>query len=65
LPGTVKDDLTFEFKTWPSIGRIRVGGLPTGWRIGGIRLNGVEAKTIELAAGRDVTGIEIDLRGPR
>jgi hypothetical protein len=61
LRGTVNDDLTFEFKTWPSIGRIRVDGLPAGWKLGTIRLNGVEAKTMEFTAGKDVTGIEIEL----
>jgi hypothetical protein len=64
LPGTVSEDSTFAFKTWPSLGRIRIDGLPTGWQVGTIRVNGVEAKTVEFVAGKDVTGIEIELRGP-
>ena len=68
LPGAVKEDLTFEFRTWPSVGRLRVSGLPSTWTVKAIRVNGVDAtdKPIDFVAGRDVVGIEIELiGGPR
>jgi hypothetical protein len=63
LAGPIREDLTFECKTWPSVSRIRVSGLPSDWTVGAVRLNGadVAAKGIEFAAGKDVTGIEIVL----
>jgi len=69
LPGAVKEDLTFEFRTWPSVGRLLVSGLPSTWTVKAIRVNGVDAsgKSIDFVAGRDVVGIEIELigTGPR
>ena len=61
--GTVKDDLTFEFLTWPAVGQLRVGGLPPSWTVGTIRVNGVAmtSKTIEFVGGKDLTGIEVEL----
>jgi hypothetical protein len=66
LPGAIQSNLTFEFKTWPSVGRVRVDGLPRGWRIDRVTLNRVDITDapIEFIAGKDVTGIEIALRGP-
>jgi hypothetical protein len=63
LAGQLREDLTFEFKTWPSVSRVRVSGLPRDWTVGAIRLDGadVTAKGIEFVAGKDVTGIEIVL----
>ena len=69
LPGAVQDDLTFEFRTWPALGRLRVNGLPSTWKVKAIRVNGVDAtdKSIDFVAGKDVVGIEIELigSGPR
>ena len=60
-PGTVNADLTFEFRTWPSVGRIRVQ-LPPGWAVKAIRLNGVDVtdKPIDFVAGKVVSGLEIE-----
>jgi len=61
--GPVKDDLTFEFRAWPAVGRVRVSGLPPGWTVGRIRMNGADitSATIEFVGGKDLTGIEIEL----
>lgn len=61
-PGTVNADLTFEFRTWPSTGRIRVQ-LPPGWSVKAIRLNGsdVTDRPIDFVEGRVVSGLEIEL----
>jgi hypothetical protein len=61
-PGTVKDDLTFEFRTWPTAGRIRV--FPEAeWSIKGIRLNGrdITGAPIEFGKGRDIGGLEVEI----
>jgi hypothetical protein len=61
-PGVPNDDLTFEFKTWPSTGRIRL--LPElDWSIKAIRLNGVDMtdKPIEFMQGTEITGLEIEI----
>jgi hypothetical protein len=57
------EDLTFEFKTWPSLGRIRVSGLPPGWTVRSIRVNGTDVThdTIAFTAGKDLTGIEVEV----
>jgi hypothetical protein len=57
------DDLTFAFKTWPSVGRIRVSGLPPNWVVRSIRVNGTDVThdTIAFTAGKDLTGIEVEV----
>ena len=62
-PGTVKDDLIFEFKTWPAVCEIRVTLPSREWSVKAIRLNGVDVtdKPIEFVAGKDVSGLEIEL----
>jgi hypothetical protein len=64
--GKIKDDLTFEFQTWPCVGRVVVNGLPRGWSVAAVRLAAVDVtkKPIEFAAGKDITGLEIELIGP-
>jgi hypothetical protein len=64
--GAVNDDLTFEFRTWPCLGRVVVNGLPRGWSVAAVRLATVDVtkKPIEFAAGKDLTGLEIELSGP-
>lgn len=61
-PGALKDDLTFEFKTWPSKGRVRVSP-EAAWTIKSIRLNGVDitGKPIDFVEGKVVTGLEIEI----
>ena len=61
-PGILRDDLTFEFRTWPALGYVRV--LPESeWSVTRVRLNGVDVTNtgIEFVAGRDVTGLEVEL----
>jgi hypothetical protein len=61
-PGTLRDDLTFEFRTWPAFGYVRV--FPESeWIVERVRLNGVDVTNtgIDFRAGRDITGLEIDL----
>ena len=66
LGGSIQSDLSFEFKTWPAAGHLRVFGLPPGWGIDRVSVNGVDVtgKPIEFAAGKDLTGIAIALHGP-
>ena len=62
-PGTVNDDLTFQFTTWPSLGKVRVTLPSNEWSVKAITLNGrdVNDKPIEFVAGKQVTGLEIEL----
>ena len=65
VSGTVRDDLTFEFRTWPSRGvvRVHVERRELVPRI--VKLNGtpVARREILFVGGRSVTGLEVDLRG--
>jgi hypothetical protein len=62
-PGIVRDDLTFEFRTWPSAGRIRVTFQGREWPITAIRLNGVDVtdKPIDFIEGKELSGLEVEL----
>jgi hypothetical protein len=64
--GIVRDDLTFEFRTWPARGYVRV--FPeTEWTVARVRVDGVDVTKsgIDFRAGRDVTGLEVELiHGP-
>jgi len=59
--GVLKPDMTFDFKTWPSVGRVRV--LPEAvWVIKAVRLNGVDVTNgIGFAEGKEVTGLEVEI----
>jgi len=59
-PGSLNPDLTFEFRTWPYPGVIR---LPPQWAIKTIHLNGVDVsgKPIDFVEGRVVSGLEIEI----
>ncbi|HYT69608.1 MAG TPA: hypothetical protein VEL51_24530 [Vicinamibacterales bacterium] len=61
--GSIRDDLTFEFSTWPSVGWVRVLFDDNGWRVKAVRHGGrdVTATGIEFKAGQEITGIEIEL----
>ena len=65
-PGTVRDDLTFEFSSWPGPHYVRVLVYQPGWRVKAIHLNGVDItdKPIDFKEGTPVSGIEIELAGP-
>jgi len=64
--GVLLDDLTFELRTWPGPHYIRV--LPESqWTVTRVRVNGVDVTNtgIDFQAGREVTGLEIELiKGP-
>jgi hypothetical protein len=61
-PGIVRGDLTFEFHSWPHR-RYVVVSSRSGWSVARVRLNGVDVTQtgVDLRAGRDVTGLEIEL----
>jgi hypothetical protein len=69
-PGVLREDMTFEFKTWPSVGIIRVTLPPVSpqaplpeWTVKAVKLNGVDVtdKPVEFAQGKVVSGLEIVL----
>jgi len=65
-PGILRDDLTFEFRTWPAPGYIRA--FPqTEWIVKRVRLNGADVTRtgIDFRAGHDVTGLEVELTKAR
>ncbi len=67
-PGALKDDLSFEFATWPGPRRLVVSGMPYAWRIKAVRYRGadVTAKGIDFTGAEIMSGIEIELeRGVR
>ena len=64
--GTVRDDLTFEFRTWPGPGYIRVFVGRQEWTTKAVRLNGVDIRErdIDFQAGREISGLEVELGKP-
>jgi hypothetical protein len=62
-PGRVAADLTFEFRTWPGRGRIRVRTESTGWIVTSVRWKGVDItdKEVQFAAREDLDGLEVHL----
>jgi hypothetical protein len=65
-PGSVRDDLTFEFASWPGPHYVQVLVYQPGWRVKAIHLNGADItdKPIDFKEGEPVSGIEIELAGP-
>ena len=64
IPGTVKEDLTFEFRTWPSRGIVRIHAEGRELVPRAVRINGdlIDRRNVVFAAGRPLSGLEIDLR---
>jgi hypothetical protein len=64
--GTVRGDLTFEFRTWPGPGYIRVFVGRQEWTTKTVRLNGVDfgKRDIDFQAGREISGLEVELGKP-
>jgi hypothetical protein len=62
-PGTVREDLTFEFMMWPAAGTIRVRLPAQAWAVKAVRLNSIDVtdKPIDFVAGKDISGLEIEL----
>lgn len=65
--GTVRDDLTFEFRSWPGPRYIRVSVGRQEWTTKAVRLNGVDIgeRDIDFQAGREISGLEVELGKPR
>jgi len=65
--GTVKEDLRFEFRTWPGRGYIRVFVGRQEWTTKAVRLNGVDIRErdIDFQAGQEISGLEVELGKPR
>lgn len=61
-PAIIRDDLTFEFVSWPVMSRFRVT-VPRSFYVKAIRLNGriVTDEFIEFVEGQRITGVEIEL----
>lgn len=61
--GRVKDDLTFEFATWPGPGYVRLLFDAPGWKVKAIRYKGVDVTDagIDFKEGQEVSGIEVEL----
>jgi hypothetical protein len=59
----VKDDYTFEMRVPPGRFRIAAGGFGPSWTLKAVRFNSVDVTDtgIELSAGGDVNGIEVEL----
>ena len=61
-PGILKNDFTFEFRTWPGQGNIRVALRVPGWAATAIRLKGVDVKETGVNfQGKEMSGLEIEL----
>ena len=66
VPGNVGPDLTFQFFTWPGIGRVRVdlwNAFPAPLVVTSVRLNGVDVmnKDITFVKDRHLAGLEVEL----
>jgi len=64
--GNVRSDWTFQFYTWPGIGRVRVEirtTSPPPLRVAAVRLNGVDVmnKDITFRQDQHLTGLEVEL----
>lgn len=62
-PGTLHDDLTFEFRAWPGRGRLRVIPEDRGWIVKAARYRGTDVTQtgIDFGAGEEISGIEVEL----
>lgn len=62
-PAGIREDLSFDFTTWPGTGHIRLN-LPTlQWTLKGIRVNGADVtnQVLTFTADKPLTGIEIEI----
>jgi hypothetical protein len=62
-PGRLRDDLTFEFKTWPGQGLVRVQPEGGAWILKSVRYRGADVTRtgIDFQPGEAISGIEIEL----
>jgi len=61
-PATIREDLSFEFETWPGTGRFRVT-TPMQFSVKAVRVNGVDVTDgyVDFPEGQNMTGVEIEL----
>jgi protocatechuate 3,4-dioxygenase beta subunit len=62
-PSPIGEDLSFELTTSPGRILLPVRGLPPGWMVSAVRVNGVDATDtgLEVDSGEVVSGVEIEL----
>lgn len=62
-PGLLRDDLTFEFRTWPGPGRVRVFPEYGDWTIASVHYGGADVTRtgIDFRQGVEISGIEVEL----
>jgi hypothetical protein len=61
-PGAVRDDLTFEFRAWPGVARVRVMPETRDWFIKSVRRGGVDVTRSGIDfRGEEISGLEIEL----
>lgn len=61
--GQLRDDLTFEFRTWPGQGRVRILPEGAGWTIKAVRHRGADVTRSGIAfrQGDEISELEIEL----
>jgi hypothetical protein len=61
--GVLREDLTFEFRTWPGQAAVRVLPDNGAWTVKSIRYRGADVTRtgIDFRQGEDITGIEVEL----
>jgi hypothetical protein len=64
--GRLKDDLSFDFATWPGTGFVRVSFDAPGWKVKAVRYKGADVTEtgIDFIEGQEISGIEIELARP-
>jgi protocatechuate 3,4-dioxygenase beta subunit len=60
-PSAVRDDLTFEFKTYPGNVIVRPMAAATGWMVKAVYLNGADVTDGITLRDEDVSGLEVEL----
>ncbi len=66
-PGLVRDDLTFEFKSWPGLMFVRMTSSRQEWMVKAVRLGGIDVTDsgIQFLSGKNVDGLEIQVTNVR
>jgi hypothetical protein len=62
-PGVLREDLTFEFRTWPGPGRVRELPEDGDWMIASVHYRGADVTRtgIDFVQGVVISGIEVEL----
>jgi hypothetical protein len=61
-PGVPNEDLSFEFRTWPSVGTVRVSP-ESEWIIKSVHISGVGVpdQRITFHQGKDISNLEVEI----